>query len=81
MKVKRLARPLYSPDLSPYNFRFFAWAKTASQNRRFADVDALREALTDLLGSVTFEELQSVFPNWIERLKWVIRHNGAYFIK
>jgi hypothetical protein len=81
MKVERLAHPLYSPDLSPYDFQFFAWAKTALQNRRFADVDPVVQALTDLLGSVTFEELQSVFPNWIERLKWVIRHNGAYFIK
>jgi hypothetical protein len=44
-------------------------------------VDAEVEALTDLLGRVTFEELQSVFQNWIERLEYVIRHNEEYFIK
>jgi hypothetical protein len=38
-------------------------------------------ALTDLFDSVTFDELQSLFQNWIERLKSVIRHNGEYFIK
>jgi hypothetical protein len=81
MKVERLAHPLYSPGLSPYGFRVFAWAKTALQNRRFADVDAMVEALTDLLRRVTFEELQSVFPNSIERLKWVIRRNGTDFSK
>jgi hypothetical protein len=55
--------------------------QAALQNRRFADVDTVVEALTDLLGSVTSEELQSVFQNWIERLKSVIRHNGEHFIK
>jgi hypothetical protein len=43
--------------------------------------DAMVRALTDLFDSVTFDELQSVFQNWIERLKSVIRHNGEYFIK
>jgi hypothetical protein len=38
-------------------------------------------ALTDLFDSVTFEELQSGFQNGIERLEWVIRHSGEYFIK
>jgi hypothetical protein len=51
------------------------------QNRRFSDADAVIEALTDLFDSVTFEELQNVFQNWIERFEWVIRHNGEYFIK
>jgi hypothetical protein len=46
------------------------------QNQRFADADAVIEALTDLFDSVTFEELQSVFQNWIGRWQWVIRHNG-----
>jgi hypothetical protein len=43
--------------------------------------DAMVQALTDLFDSVTFDELQSVFQNWIERLKSVIRHNGEDFIK
>jgi histone-lysine N-methyltransferase SETMAR len=74
MKIERLAHPPYSPDLSPCHFSFFGPAKTALQNRTFW-------ALIDLFDSVTFEELQSVFQNWIERLKWVIRHTGEYFIK
>jgi hypothetical protein len=39
------------------------------------------EGLTDLFDRVTFEELQNVFQNWIERLEWVMRDNGEYFIK
>jgi hypothetical protein len=81
MKTERLAHPPYSPDLSPCDFWFFGRAKTALQNRRFTDADAVIEALTDLFDSVTFEELQKVFQNGIERLEWVIRHTGEYFIK
>jgi histone-lysine N-methyltransferase SETMAR len=81
MKTERLAHPPYSPDLSPCDFWSSGRTKTALQNRRFTDADAVIEALTDLFSSVTFEELQNVFQNWIERLEWVIRHNGEYFIK
>jgi hypothetical protein len=38
------------------------------QNQSFVDADELLEALTDMFDSVTFEELQSVFQNWIKRL-------------
>jgi hypothetical protein len=47
----------------------------------FCCADAMVRALTDLFDRVTFDELQSVFQNWIERWKSVIRHNGEYFIK
>jgi hypothetical protein len=71
MKIKRLAHPPCSPYLSPCNFWFFARAKTTLLNRRFADADAnaVIEALTDLWDCVNFDELQSVFRNWIERLE------------
>ena len=81
MKIERLVQPPYSPDLSPCDFWFFGRAKTALQNRRFANADEVIEALTNLWDSVTFEELHSVFLNWIERLEWVIRHSGEYFTK
>jgi hypothetical protein len=37
--------------------------------------------LTDFFDGVTFEEFQRVFQNWIERLEWVVRDNGEYFIQ
>jgi hypothetical protein len=80
MKSERLSHPPYSPDLSQRNFYFVGWTKTALQNRRSTDADAMVAALTDLFDNVTFDELQSVFQNWIERLKSVITHNGEYLI-
>jgi hypothetical protein len=41
----------------------FGWAKTPLEDRRFADADVIVKGLTDLLDSVSFEELQSVFHN------------------
>jgi hypothetical protein len=81
MKIERLAHPRYSSELSPSDFWFFGRAKAALQNRRFADVDAQVGALTGEFDGVIFEELQSMIQNWIERLEWVVRHNGEYFVK
>jgi hypothetical protein len=81
MKLTRLSHPAYSPDLRPCDFWFFARAKTAFQDPRFADADDLLPALTDLSDSATFEELQSVFTDWILRLEWVIAHKGESSIK
>jgi hypothetical protein len=81
MKIERLAHPPYSPDMSQRNFDFVGWTKTALQNRRFTDADAMVRALTDLFDNVTFDERLSVFQYWIERLNSVIIHNGEYFIK
>jgi hypothetical protein len=43
--------------------------------------DAVLWPVTDLFNRVTFDELQSVVQNWIQRLKSVSRHNGEYFIR
>jgi histone-lysine N-methyltransferase SETMAR len=79
-KIERLAHPSYSPELSPCDFWFFGRAKTALQDRTFADADPVAKALTNLFDCVTFE-LQSVLQNWIERLQWIIGHSGEYHIK
>jgi hypothetical protein len=49
------------------------------QNQSFVDAHERLEALTDLFDSVTVEELQSVFQNWMKRLDWAIKYDGEYF--
>jgi hypothetical protein len=63
MKIERLADPPYSPELSQSDFCFFGSVKTALQDRRFADADAVVEARTAMFDSVTVEELQNGFQN------------------
>jgi hypothetical protein len=47
--------------MSPYNFWFFGWVKTALQTRRYIDADVVVKGLTDLFDILTFEALQRVF--------------------
>jgi hypothetical protein len=35
--------------------------------------------MSAIFDQVTFEDLQRVFRNWMERLSWVAEHDGAYF--
>jgi hypothetical protein len=41
--------------------------------------DSMFATLTFLFDQVTFEGLQRVFLNWMERLSWVVEHDGTYF--
>jgi hypothetical protein len=49
--------------MSPYNFWFFRWLKTALQTRRWIDAGVMVKGLTNLFDTVTFEEFQRVFQN------------------
>jgi hypothetical protein len=37
------------------------------------------QRLHSIFDQVTFEDLRLVFLNWMERLSWVVEHDGAYF--
>jgi hypothetical protein len=37
------------------------------------------QRLHSIFDQVTFEDLQRVLVNWMERLSWVVEHDGAYF--
>jgi hypothetical protein len=39
------------------------------------------EAIAAIRDDVTFEELQSVFPEWIQQIIWVIEHSGKHYSK
>jgi hypothetical protein len=41
--------------------------------------DSMFATLTFNFRSGTFKDLQRVFLIWMERLSWVVEHDGAYF--
>jgi hypothetical protein len=59
----------------------FANAMTGDESRfRLSyESDSMFATLTFNFDQITFEDLQWVFFNWMERLSWVIEHDGAYF--
>jgi histone-lysine N-methyltransferase SETMAR len=77
----RAEHPPYSPDLSPCDFWLFGFLKEKLKDRQLHGVQSLHQAITELWDAPTFEELQAVFLEWMNRLSWVIRHNGEYFTK
>jgi hypothetical protein len=43
--------------------------------------DEIVEAITIIWEGVTFDTLQSVFQEWIQRLNWVMENNGEYYFE
>lgn len=80
-RLKRVDHPAYSPDLSPCDFWLFGRIKQLLEEKKLESPEELISEIQSLFNEVTFEELQSVFQEWIERLNWVISNNGEYYIK
>jgi hypothetical protein len=48
------------------------------KGREFHSHDEIEEAITMAWKDLTFDEVQSVFHNWRNRLRWVIENGGAH---
>jgi hypothetical protein len=46
------------------------------KDREFHSHDENEEAITMAWNDLTFDEVQSVFHNWMNRLRWVIENGG-----
>jgi hypothetical protein len=81
---RRLARAPhspYSPDLSLYDFWLFGLMKHSLKDREIQGVRALISALGNSRDDLTFEDVQTIFLDWMKRISWVINNNGDYYIK
>jgi hypothetical protein len=56
------------------------YVETKVKDREFSAVEEIMNAMQEIWREVTLERLQSVFFNWIERLEYVIEHDGQYYI-
>jgi hypothetical protein len=48
------------------------------KNRDFHSHDEIEEAITMAWNDLTFDEVQSIFHNSMNRLRWVIENGGEY---
>jgi hypothetical protein len=76
--IARLPHAPYSPDLIPCDFWLFEMLKGILKDRGFHSHDAIEEAITMAWNDLTFDEVESVFQNWMNRLRWVIENGGEY---
>jgi hypothetical protein len=81
--VSRSPHSPYSPNINPCDFWFFGIGvlKGILKDREFNSSGAIEGAITKVWDKVTFDEVQSVFHNWMIRLAWVIENEEEYMIK
>jgi hypothetical protein len=64
--------------MSPCDFWLFGLLKGILKDREFHSHDEIEEAITMAWNDLTFDEVQSVSHNGMNRLKWVIENGGEY---
>jgi hypothetical protein len=74
LKLDRVAHPPYSRKLSPCDFWLFGMLKQKTQDRVFGTTEEILMAIRNAWNEVTFEDLQSVFFDSIQRVQYVIEH-------
>ena len=59
----------YSTDLAPCDFIFFPKIKSALKGSRYVSVDTVKAKATQLLNSLTQDDLQHCFQKWKIRME------------
>jgi hypothetical protein len=77
--IARAPHPPDSPDLSPCDMLLFGILKQKMKVRVFQNEEQILPAITDSWNELTFEDIQRVFHNWMERLIWVIANSGECY--
>jgi hypothetical protein len=76
--TEQASHPPYSPDLAPSDFYLFGYLKEGLQGQHFEDGDHLFDAIIALTATIEKVTLQSVFLEWMKRLKRCIDTNSEY---
>jgi histone-lysine N-methyltransferase SETMAR len=73
-----MRHPSYSPDIVPCEFWLFGFLKRILKDREFPSSDEIEEAIEQVWNDFPFDDLQSVFRNWMSGLAWVTQNGGEY---
>ena len=77
--MPRLVHPPYSPDLSPCDLFFlFGDLKYMIEGKNFSSEEELLKEVIRILKGINEVLLQSVYDEWVWRLKECIRKKGEY---
>ena len=73
-----LPHPPYSPDLAPCDFYLFGNLKRMLHGNKFQNEVELKRKVLEVLSSISFEERNRVFLEWIKRLTVISNSDGSY---
>jgi hypothetical protein len=74
--MKRAPHPAFSPDLAPSDFYLFGKIKTALMGAVFASEQELLDGVLGVIHTISREELESVFEDWLSRLDQSVQRDG-----
>jgi transposase len=77
--IARAPHPPYSPDLNPCDFWLFGILKQKRKEQVFQSEEQILTAVSESWNELTFEDIQRIFHNWMERLIWAITNNGKCY--
>ena len=75
MVIKTVRHPPYSPDLAPCNF----WLFLKLRGCRYETIEEMKEAVTNVIDTLTQEDFHGVFQKLLERYNKCIAAGGDYF--
>jgi hypothetical protein len=77
--IERAPHPPDSPDISPCDFWLFGMLKHKMKEREIQSQPVILSTVAKMWNDLTFEDVQSLFQEWMAGLTWVIGNNGEYY--
>jgi histone-lysine N-methyltransferase SETMAR len=75
-RVKTAPHPAFSPDLAPSDFYLFGKIKTALMGFEFESEQELLDGVLGIVNTISREELECVFEEWLSRLDECVQREG-----
>ena len=75
MGIKSVPHPPYSPDLAPCDFSLFPKLRGC----RYETIEEMKEAVTQVIDTLTQEDIHGAFQKLLERYNKCIAARGGYF--
>ena len=69
----------YSPNIAPCDFYLFGKLHLSMKRKRFASVEAIQKACTDILKDIPVNDLKHSFEKILDRAKQCVEAGGDHF--
>ena len=79
MGIKTVTQPPYSSDLVPCDFWLFPKLKEKLRCCRYETIEAMKEAVTKVIDTLTQEEFHGALQKLLEQYNKCIAARGDYF--
>jgi hypothetical protein len=76
--MKRAPHPAFSPDLAPSDFYLFGKIKTRLMGFEFESEQSLLDGVLGVINTISREELEGVFEDWLSRVDQCVQRDGDY---